>query len=223
MKITVIHGEHETGSRERYFKIMATVKSRGWEVVHLNSGNVSALDRLTTPFMFNKNQLYVIDDLDKIPATELKWLRKNENRLEANLLIWHKKELGKKLINELPKNTSFELFKLPKLIFSFLDEIKPGSSRNALKKLQTIKKTEPLEFVLALIANLLRDMMAVKAGGKLPYPAWRIKKIKTQAGYFSKDSLKKFINDLALIDVEAKTGGVGLETSLDLILLKHLE
>ncbi len=223
MKITIIHGEYTTSSRERYFKIMATVKSRGWEVVHLNSGNISALDKLTTTFMFNNDQLFVIDNLDKIPLSELKWLKKNENRLDTNLLIWHKKELGKKLINELPKNTSYELFQLPKLIFSFLDDLKPGNSKSALKKLQMIKKTEPVEFILALIANTLRDMMVAKESGKLPYQLWRISKIKTQAAYFSKNNLKKFINDLALADVEAKTGGVSLDISLDLILLKHLE
>jgi len=223
MKITLIHGDHQTRSRERYYKIMDTVKARGWEVVHLNAGEISALDSLTTASMFSDNQLYVLEDLDKIPAHEIKWLQNNADRLESNLLIWHKKELGQKLIKSLPKNTSVEVFKLPKIIFSFLEDMRPRRSKEALKKLQILKNTEPLEFVLALVASSLRDMMIVKSGGTLAYPSWRASKIKSQADSFNEDRLKSLIQALAKADIDAKTGGIGLETSLDLILLSHLE
>ncbi len=223
MKITLIHGDHVTLSRERFYSIMSRVKARGWEVVHLNGQDLSALDGLINASLFNTNQLYVIEDVDKIPSHELKWLEKNHTRLETNLLIWHRKELGQRLIRSLPKNTSFEVFKLPKIIFTFLEDIKPKNAASALKKLQVIKKTEPPEFVLALLAQHLRDLTIAKLDGNLPYPNWRANKIIAQARAFDESRLKSFIKDLAQADVDAKTGGPPLATSLDLILMTHLE
>ena len=47
--------------------------------------------------------------------------------------------------------------------------------------------------------------------------------IKAQAKKFREGQLKKLINSLAKIDIDAKTGKADLVTSLDLIIARELE
>lgn len=223
MKITVIHGSHEQKSRQRYFEIINTVKKRGWQIKQIEPKQVSALEDITGASLFEKNILYILENTQNLSTRELNWLSNKTERLDANLLLWHKGEISKRDQNKFPQITNFEKFDLPRYIFKFTESLYPGNSKTAIKLLHQTLENDPPEFVLALIANTLLDLSIVKAEGNLGYPGWREAKLKSQAKKFKNNEFKKFLKYVALIDLESKSGGLDLASGLDIAILKHLK
>lgn len=223
MKITIIHGNHEQKSRQRFFEIVTAIKKRNWLLKWIEPKQLSALEELMGLELFAKNTLYILENTNNLNPQELHWLSQKAQHLNINLLIWHKGEISKRDQNNFPNTANFERFDLPKYIFKFTESLYPGNSKAALKLLHLTLETEPPEFVLALIANTLLDLSIIKAGGSLGYPAWRENKLKSQAQRFDNRKFKKFLEALAKIDAESKTGKVDLSTGLDILILKHLK
>jgi DNA polymerase III delta subunit len=131
--------------------------------------------------------------------------------------------LGKTLLGSLPKGVKLEEFKLPRLIFDFLDSFYPGNSKRILKILHELVVKEPPEFIFALLAKHLRDLFWVTTNNPLPYPPWRVSKLKAQAVKFKKEDLKTLIEELSEIDIKVKTSEAELTPSLDLLIVRQLQ
>jgi len=220
MKITVLYGEDVVASRVRFGKIIDGVKKRGWDVVHVNQKE-SVRDQLSSQMLIDSGSLYVMEDVTKIGGSDWEWVK--ATHLDLNLLIWQKGAGIAGLRKNLPKETRYEIFEVPKHIFKFCETVWPGNGNVAIKLFHEVVKTESVEFVLAVLARQLRDLWIVKNNPKnSSYPSWKLSKLRALSGKYEAQELKKIINDLAKADIEAKTGGMDLVTSLDLILLTHL-
>ena len=209
MKIIVLHGDDLQKSYERLKKFIDSAKARGWEILH---DKVSA-----TPSLFGTERLTVIRDLE---AVDKKLLAK----ATGTLVIYKEGAIGKNFLKILPKDSKIEEFKLPKLIWNFLENIQPGKSEKIIRDFHKIIDKEPPEFVFSLIAKQFRDLYWVKIDPKsIPYPSWRVARLKNQSVHFSINLLKRLIGLLADIDINVKTGKAELTSSLDLFILKQLE
>ncbi len=223
MKITLIHGEDTRASRKRLTKIINAVKSRGWEVVTVIDNKGGVVERLTGKNLFTNQILFVCEDTSLFNKQDFIWLKKKAAQ-DLNLLLWHGGEIAPKFINSFPGQVHVEHFPLPRIIFRFLEGLRPGNSRNSLKLLHQLLEKESPEFISALVARQFRDLYWVKVGGDdLLYPSWRKMKLKNQAQNFSGKKLKKIIGVLAAADIEAKTGGQDISFWLDLIIIRELE
>jgi DNA polymerase III delta subunit len=159
------------------------------------------------------------------------WLKKNKNAVEANVVIYHKGVVTKTALKILPKPDKIEEFKLPKLIWNFLDSFYPGNAKNCLNLLHEIVKKEPIELVFFLLVKQVRDVYWARVGsppgqrpsGPVAYPPWRVAKLKKQALKFDENVLKKVINDFANADIKSKTSKAKLIDSLDFIIATKLE
>lgn len=176
MKIIVLHGDDLNKSYDRLTKFTDTAKKRNWEIIY---DNISR-----TPSLFGNERLTIIRDYKLL----------GKNTLDGTLVIYHEGTLPVTFLKTLPKDTKIEEFKLPKMLWNFLDHM-------SVKTLHEIIKTEPIEFVFIMIA-------------------WKFKK-KYLASPTPKT--KEIINKLAQIDVDVKTGKADLLSSLDLLFLKNLE
>ncbi|OGM84386.1 hypothetical protein A2421_02165 [Candidatus Woesebacteria bacterium RIFOXYC1_FULL_43_18] len=86
-----------------------------------------------------------------------------------------------------------------------------------------LEKEAP-EFIFTLIAKLFRDLYWVKIDAKsLPYPDWRVGKLKAHSSKFTADKLIFLIESLAEIDIKVKTSKADLVSELDLLIIKQLE
>ena len=223
MKITIIHGEDTRAARERLTQIISVIKNRGWEVVRIVGDKDGVSEKLTAKNLFANQTLFVCEDVSSLVKRDFIWLKKNTTQ-DLNLLFWHKGEISKKFISNLPKEVHLEYFPLPKIIFRFLEGLRPGNSRNSLNLLHQLLEKESPEFVFALIAKQFRDLYWVKAdAASLLYPSWRKAKLKNQAQNFSDEKIKKIIGVLSAADIESKTGGQEISFWLDLIIMRELE
>lgn len=224
MKITVIYGEDTENSRRRLNAIIERVKERGWEIVRLNREERRIIDQLETQRLLGGECLYVMEGVDMLTEREWKWLEKYFESLEINLLIWQRGNLSVNLKKLLPKGAKYEKFEVPVKIFRTLESIWPGNGKNCLRQVEEIMEEENAEFVVAMMARHLRDLIIVKLDKEaLSYPEWRREKLLRQAGKFKKKKLERLIGKLAKADAEAKTGGVEMRTQLDLIIIRELE
>ncbi|MGB6839163.1 MAG: hypothetical protein WBD86_02650 [Microgenomates group bacterium] len=225
MKVILLHGNHTLDSYKRLQKFITVAKKRGWQIARITDNNKLTLpEKLTGKSLFGGEELFVIESLRKLKNRELVWLKKNAKRLKGNLIICYKGTIPNSLLKLLPRPNKIEEFKLPKLIFKFLESFYPGNAKNCLKLLHEVVKTEPPEFVFSLLGKQLRDTCwAIVDKDSLPYPDWRTSKLIKQAKRFPESKLKKIIGGLAKADIKAKTSKANIIDSLDFIIASELE
>ena len=225
MKILVIHGDHTLKSRERFREVINNSKEKGWEIIRVSDDEkFSISERLSGRSLFASKVLYVIDDFKKITTIDLNWIKKNNDKLEGFLVVFHTGTISKTALNKFPKGYKHEEFLLPKLIWKFFDSIYPNNARQSINLLREVIKKEPEEFIFHLLARHLRDLYWVAIDPKgLQYQPWRIGKLKSQASRFKAGVLEKFIASLANLDVKVKTSQENLTQALDFVIASHLE
>lgn len=224
MKIIVLHGDDEKRLYERLQKFVLVAKERGWELTYLGESDNSIREQLSTSSLFNNDRFFVLKDIKNLGKKEVEWIAKNSEKLEGTLIIYHIGTVSATLLKSLPKETKVEEFKLPVMLWNFLDGIIPGNSERIIKNLHKIVETEAVEFVFTLISKLFRDLYWAKTEpNSMPYPSWRIGKIKSQASKFTVEKLQEIISLLSEIDVKVKTSKARLVDELDLVIIKQLE
>jgi DNA polymerase III delta subunit len=225
MRVILIHGDHTLDSYQRLRKFIEEAKTRNWDVVRIDcSAVVSLAEEVSRSSLFQKEQFFVVENLDKVRKKDLAWLKKNIVNLPGTLVFFHQGVIKRDLLQSLPKPDKIEEFKLPRLIFKFLEAFYPGNEKSCLQLFHQVMKTEPHEFVFALLARHLRDLYWLKIDiNALSYPHWRLSRLKAQSTRFSKSLLKGIIRDLAEIDVKTKTSKATCTDALDFLIASKLE
>ncbi len=225
MKIILLHGDYISKSYERLTTFIEVAKKRDWEIVQINQDSpLSLSESLSAQSLFAKEKLFILENLNKVNKKELDWLKKKTEKLDGTLVIYYPDEISAALLKSLPKTIKIEEFKLPRLIFIFLERLFPKNSKEAMKLFHQIIENEPAEFVFALIARHFRDLYWIKTDPKtLTLPGWRATKLRKQSDSFTVGQLRQFITDLSEIDIQAKTSKGSLISSLDLLIATKLK
>jgi hypothetical protein len=212
MKIIVLEGDNSIQSYERLRKFIDEAKKRSWEILYDQFPDTSSL--------FGRDRLTVYKDYRLFSKTDVSRLSK----FDGTLVIFHEGSLPQTFLKSLPKDTKIEDFKLPVLVWNFLDSIAPGNSERLVKTFHQVIEKEPVEFIFTMIARRLKELYWVTTDpDSIGYPSWRLSKLKSQALKYKEGQLKDLIDKLARIDYEAKTGASDLTSELDLILLTKLQ
>jgi len=224
MKIIVLHGDDEKKLYERLSKFVETAKSRSWEVSYLDDKTQHIQEQLSSPSLFGAERFFIVRDVTRLGKKELDWINKNIANLSGNLIIYHEGYISQTILKGLPKDIKVEEFKLPVILWNFLDNIYPGNSEKCIKQFHQIIEKQAPEFIFTLIAKLFRDLYWIKTDEKsMPYPPWRVGKLKPQASRFTVQQLKQLIDILSDIDIKVKTSKANLIDELDLLMVKQLE
>ncbi len=226
MKIIVLHGDNEPKLNERLKKYIEHAKKKNWQIDRFNQEiKINFAEYLSSGNLFEQERLFIVDEANGLTSKDLAWLEKNNSSLSGYLILVYSGNLNEKIKKSLPKDTKYEEFKLPRLIFNFLDAFYPGNVTNALKILKELEKNEPIEFIFSLLSRHARDLYWIGFAGE-PYPyaeSWRIGKIKSQARKFKERNLKKIISLLAKADMLSKSSQEELNDLLDQIIITSLE
>lgn len=225
MKIILLHGDHSLDSYNRLQQLIQVAKERSWEIIRIGiKDNFSLPEKLTVSNLFEEERFYVIENLTKIKKTDLEWFKKNIERLTGTTIIYHNSTITNNLLKLIPKTTKTEEYKLPKLIFKFLESFWPGNSRNSIKLLHEVIKNEAPEFVFNLLSRHLRDLYwVILDKDSMSYPGWRISKLSQQAKRFPDGKIIELIKMFAEVDVKVKTSKANIIDSLDFIIASELE
>ena len=126
---------------------------------------------------------------------------------EQIVILWEPKELGKELLGLLPKDSIATVFSYPKIIFTFLDSLKPGNTQSSLGYLSQLTKTEPIERIWSMVVTRIRQLMECK-DGVMPDKTspWQQSRLTNQARLFTIDKLVQMHTQLRKSEYTLKNG-----------------
>ncbi|HSX40985.1 MAG TPA: hypothetical protein VLF68_05240 [Candidatus Saccharimonadales bacterium] len=228
--ITIIHGDDTTSSRN--YVQEQRVKN---DFVSLTWENIST-ENLTQIFegegLFENSKKVLIENFFAKKGKISKETQAlvdliNLHGKEHEIIFWEGKEFGKQAISLFPK-ADIKLFKLPKTIFSFLDNISPNNAKQSVSLFhQTIANTSE-DLVLFMLIKQIRMLLTLsdrtsQAIDETAYLApWQRSKLERQAKLFTPMQLKTIYGKLFELDLGQKTGALSapLEKSIDFLLLE---
>lgn len=210
--IRLLHGENQVLSRKRLSEIIALARKNEQEVVVFKGSGLVLEDvrkTLESQTLFGKSRLVVWENFlsqgkskekDKI----LSYLE--EGKFDNDLVIWEGREIKGKICEEVQS----ELFKLPSLLFKFLELFSPKDKLLALSVLKKLEKSEELEIIFYMLVRQLRLLLMASFGDDLKeLPVWQQSKIRSQAEKFTHQKLLAVYNHLLEIDYDQKTSASG--------------
>jgi DNA polymerase III delta subunit len=225
----ILHGSNLPASRQALTSQKETAKTKGSEIIELigKSLDLTSLKQaLESTSLFGQDRLVTIEGLFSLPKSKnketlLDYLKKE--KFTAELVIWEQAQIDGRALRFFGSKAQIRLFKLPALIFKFLDSLSPRNSKESLRLFQELKKSEPAELVFYLLARRTKDLLIAKDLGKkgLEGAPWQQGRLLHQAAPFSLEELLRLHRRLLKLDWEQKTGRavMGLSESLDLLLL----
>lgn len=223
MKIIVLHGEDTVKSYERLKRFTEAARERSWEVANLDESETAFEENLSSPSLFGAERFFILRDIKRLAKKELTWLKKRYKELPGNLIIYSESELNQTFLKSLPES-KIEEFKLPKILWSFLESLHPGGGMASVRSFHKVIETESPEFVFSLIAKQFKNLYWISTDpGSVSLAPWQILRLKNQSGHFTAEKLKELIGILSDIDIKVKTGRADLVSLLDLMIVKQLE
>jgi DNA polymerase III delta subunit len=212
--ITILHGDDIASSRNYY--ITERQKSKNTVILDGDKLTISDLmQSLEGGSLFNEEKDIFIENFfsGKKANANFKelviYLDKHTN--EANICFWENSELSKTELATFKKAT-IKLFKIPKNLFGFLDNIKPGNI-DSVKQFHELLSLTPEELIFFMLVRQFRILLAISdIDTKNPIDElkrlapWQMGKLKNQARLFGMEKLTTIYTRLYEIDSAYKQG-----------------
>lgn len=223
----IIHGDDIVNSRKRLSELVSQFKN----VAYLDSEKISNIDlvqALNSNDMFGDEKCIVIEKILKLPKKELeKLLELLENPPTSTaVILWHNTELSKVFLSKF-KKVNTEVFLLPKLFFTFLDNLTPQNFKTELDVLSKMENVEAEQIFYAMVKRI-RQLHAIKleisSEELAKMSPWQLNKLKGRSAKWRVEELEKIYKKLFEIEVRMKSGGLmlPLKKHLDIMLISAL-
>lgn len=218
--ITLIHGDDTAASRNYY--LLERQKTQEKKIV---DGNTIAVTDLMQ--IFSGNGLF--GDQETIFIEELVSKRKSSKDIEelvgvlntqqdAMVYVWESKFLTPKQVAQFEKVTVKE-FKIPTIVFTFLDSLRPHNASQTIKLYHEILEREDAMYVLVMLIRQIRILLALTDENTQTISevsrmaSWQKGKMQKQAKLFSTDHLLQLHNQLFQLEYGQKTGNLATPLS----------
>lgn len=230
--ITIIHGDDLTESRNYFLDI----KQKQKDAIHYDGSKITMTDlfqNIEGSGLFCNTKTIFIEDLltktrkaDKNTKEILNFIAINSK--DFTFVLWESSVLSKRdlfIFNQ----AIVKLFKLPKNIFVFLDNLRPNNSKTLLNLFhQTIDSGIKEELILFMMQRQFRMLLALSEpsndpiGELMRQAPWQLSKMEKQAKFFGLACLKKIYKKLYEIEIGQKTGSLSLSLAqaIDFLLLE---
>jgi DNA polymerase III delta subunit len=211
--ITLIHGDHIEASREELNRRRS--ESKAIDIRNLDGRSLDSstlVQSLESSSLFGGDTLVVVERLFGKLGRQVKKIEELCKLLVASsqttdILLWEDKEVGATVTKYLGKDARVMVFKLPVLIFQFLDGVKSGNGEMALKIYQDLVSSEAPELVFSMLVKRVRQLIQIADGGTPEGLAdWQAGRLTTQAKSFTMEKLLASYKKLHDIEVSIKTG-----------------
>lgn len=125
----------------------------------------------------------------------------------ATIILWEEKEVSPSTIRHLGSHVEGNLFKIPAVIFSFLDAIRPGNATQLLSLYAKTMEHSAAELIFTLLVRRLRTLMQL-SGGTTPkgMAPWQLTRLTKQARFFTMDQILTMEKQLLDAEYAIKTG-----------------
>ena len=227
--LTILHGSDIVSSRNKLTQLKQ--ESNTNEIITL-FGEKTELSDIAQAFesqsLFATKRLIILENLietkDKeLVASVLNHIKKNTL---YDVIFWEAKEIKKELLALFPKTATVFFFKQERLMFQFLDSIRPENTRQTLSLFHKVLAIEAEELVFYMLVRQFRILLGIVSNAPIDevkrLAPWQKGKLERQARAFSQQKITDLYQKLFQIEKEIKTGAspFPLSASLDLFLMK---
>lgn len=223
--VYVFSGEDIVSSRKAFLEHLEGLKSAGYEVERKNGKDLSleSLELMSTPTtLFGLEKALVIENLLTLSKSKdkEKVISRIASLSDCSTVIWESKDISKTEQLKFPQNFSFKNFKLPSVLFDFLDKFVPGKITENLRLLHIVLEQVDPTYVFLMFIRQIRLLLLCSDSIKPGLAPWQEAKLSRQVKYFTKDQLKDLYARLLEIDYRQKTSlsAFALNSELDLLI-----
>lgn len=221
-------GEDSNKSRLEFIKHLKSYSDQGFHIYPITAQNVpSILQRTGEQSLFAEAIVYSTENIEKIPFRKSAKFKKNEF-YEAILTIAQSKDIilltwedGKPArLCKLKDNAILHESKIPLSVFTFLEEIHPGSLKRFISSLRSLLTTQEEMFIFIMILRHIRLLVQITESSQIAsIPPWQKMKLFSQAKKWDKVRLLDFYQNLIKIEIGIKTSTnpFGIAKSLEIL------
>ncbi len=210
--ITILHGDHIEASRAELIRLKEA--AQGKDVRQLDGTSADAqtlIQSLESSSLFGGDVFVIIEQLFSRLGRQQKKVELLANILKdhektCDIILWESKELTPSVLKSLGSPAA-RLFKLPVLIFQFLDGLTPGNTKKSLDTFERLVTSEAPELVFSMIAKRMRQLLFIAMDVPVAGVAdWQRSRLTTQAKSFRMKQLKTLYTRLGDIEFSIKSG-----------------
>lgn len=220
----IIHGENQLKSRQFLSVKVNEARQQGMAVVRFEGKKIlpqELIQGLEGSLFDHQNRLIIIENVFAGPKSSrqtalIQILKKSTQPI----IVWEAKKIDGRRLSAI-SDKSTQLFEYPKILFVFLDSIRPQNQSRTITLFHQTIAHEPIQLVFYLFNRRLRQLILVDSsyGNELKVPSWQKKRLQQQAAQFSLDQLLRLYRNCLRIEISQKTGGAVLDLTGQLDLL----
>lgn len=212
MKI-LFHGDHIEKSREEYIRLKTSFSSK--EIREVNGKGIDVanlIQAIQSDSLFANGSIVCIEQLfgplgRKVKQASVYATMLNEADPSSTILLWEQKELGKDILTLLGSDITPRLFSYPKIIFTFLDSLKPHNAKQSLLLLEELLLNEASELAWSMIITRVRTLIEIKDNVPLDHmSSWQKNRLTNQARLFTMERLLTMHTTLLTMEYALKNG-----------------
>ena len=210
----VLHGDNQTASRNNLNSSIGQYKERNFEIIRLDGEKANLTDfmqALEAVSLFGQERLVVAENLftrqkSKEKDLIIEYLAKNAKTFPA-MILWERKLVGAVELRKLSSVFENRVFKIPVIVFRFIDSFVPNGKLLLLNLLNSLDN-DSLNFAFNLLVYRLSQLIVLKDIGpeETKLSGWQKQKLLAQANKFSLKKLVKLYKIMLKIDKDIKTG-----------------
>lgn len=211
--IILLHGDDRQSSREAMLTLKKQFSHLDQRIVNGKTADENTLvQALESQSVFGVSTAIIIENLLVTLGRKPKALEHvgeifKRSGQSATIILWEEKEVTPILIKHLGPDVEQKLFKIPPVIFSFLDTLRPSNAKQLLSLYGKALEHSAPELIFALLVRRLRILVQF-SGGVAPkgVAPWQLARLTKQARFFTMEQILAMEKQLLDAEYAIKTG-----------------
>lgn len=224
MKSYILHGENQPESRRKLSEIIGLAAGEGWEIIKFDWNNIKNEDlylAASTQSMLSFGHLITVENFFTNNKEFTQILEKLPRDESIGFCFWEGRQLTPATLKKLPRDFLVQEFKIPAVVFKFLDALSPQNSKYALQLFHNALVLDSADFLLFMASRHVRSLIWVKEDPQsYKAPDWLKRNLSRQADKFSCEQLRTLHAKFLELDRANKRSLLpeNLASSLDIVL-----
>lgn len=224
--ITLLHGDNIVASREELHRIKANAGEG--EIRNLDGRSLDTTlltQALESGSIFSDKTLVAIENLFVNLGKKQKTINEFSSIIirsanSCDVVFWEDREVSATVVKSLGHSAKIQLYKIPIIIFQFLDSLKPQNSYHLLSLFKQTISIDVPERIFVMVIRRLRQLIMLK-GNVTPegLQPWQVSRLTSQSMSFTIDKLLDMYTRLLDIEYSVKSGSSPFSLSQQLELL----
>lgn len=217
--IYLLHGDNAEASRNELVRLRSVDKDAEYREIDGKLFDENAfVTALESQSLFGGKIFLIVErlftNISKKPTVLKKIFTLTKDiHQEITLVFWEDKKCTDGVLKTF-SNATIREFSYPKILFQYLDAVKPSNGKHVLAMLESLLQSDAPELVLFMTMRRIRELIALKSNTALPgQNAWQVSRLTSQNRAFTMDQLLSMHSYLTQSEYSLKSGATPFDCS----------